>query len=58
MQVSDGSHYIRVVITAEALQAEEKWVPSWLGRGWDCSSAKLLVGLPPGLVSGCVKLNQ
>lgn len=27
VQVSDGSCYIRVVITPEALQAEEKWVP-------------------------------
>jgi len=58
LQVSDGSYYIRVVITTEALRAEEKWVPLWLGCGWDSGSSQLLVGLRPGLVSGCVNLKQ
>ncbi|XP_071670351.1 adrenocortical dysplasia protein homolog isoform X2 [Patagioenas fasciata] len=51
LQVSDGSYYIRVVITSEALRAEEKWVPPRLGCGRDSGSPQLLVGLPPGLVS-------
>lgn len=60
VQVSDGSCYIRVVITPEALQAEEKWVPPWLGMA---GTAVLLscceeLGLLPGLFSGCVKLKQ
>lgn len=58
LQVSDGSYYIRVVIAAEALQSEKKWVPPCLGCDWDSGSPQLLVGLMPGLVSGCVKLKQ
>lgn len=60
VQVSDGSCYIRVVITPEALQAEEKWVPPWLGMAGTAvlHSCCEELGLLPGLVSGCVKLKQ
>ncbi|XP_077642485.1 adrenocortical dysplasia protein homolog isoform X4 [Lonchura striata] len=53
VQVSDGSCYIRVVITAEALQAEEKWVPAWLGVAGTAvlHSCCEELGLLPGLVS-------
>ncbi|KAL9839348.1 adrenocortical dysplasia protein homolog isoform 4-T4 [Geothlypis trichas] len=55
VQVSDGSCYIRVVITAEALQAEEKWVPPWLGVAGTAvlHSCWEHLGLLPALVSGC-----